>query len=161
MKIIGLNGWFNLVCVESAERKARTRMSECREVLAREEAKEREEKEREKKGACELCGLVGIAKADRPLIGVGEDDWSPPSVRRDRGDVSGDVTHAWPLVGFAINDKPRYSSSPTTSSMYSSSLTTTGGSRLRRRRLDSIFEKEKNCVIFPELINFRVLFKKI
>ena len=148
MKIIGLNGWFNLVCVESAERKARTRMSECREVLAREEAKEREEKEREKKGAC--CGLVGIAKDDR----------SPPSVRRDRGGVSGDVTHAWPLVGFAINDKPRYSSSPTTSSMYSSSLTTTGRSRLRRRRLDSIFEKNKICVIFPELINFRVLFKK-
>ena len=29
------------------------------------------------------------------------------------------------------------------------------------RRLDSIFEKKRICVLFPELNNFRVLFKKI
>ena len=54
------------------------------------------------------------------------------------------------LVGKANNDK-HYSSSPKPIST----------SRLRRDRLDSTFEKNKICVIFSELNNFRVLFKKI
>ena len=58
---------------------------ECREELAREEAKEREEERTRGQALGDaLPLLVGIAEADRArLIGVGEDDRSLRRWRRD------------------------------------------------------------------------------
>ena len=93
----------------------------------------------------EMLLLVGIAKADRALVGVGEDDWTPDTTRRvhvgiakaDRGATGRDacIGHAslstTAVLVFGKDDK-----------LYSSSPTTIRTSRHRRNRLDSIFEKK-------------------
>ena len=73
--------WFVWRCREESKNSY-----ECREELAREEAKEREEKggRRVRVLRDALPLLVGIAEADRArLIGVGDNDWPLRRWRRD------------------------------------------------------------------------------